>query len=205
MSDLATTDPATDVTLGVQPSPAVIADRGREISAELSTLFEEAGAVHEIQGKRYLSYPAWLSAAAMLGLRVVVEWSRRLPEGIGFEARAYVLNGAGEVVSAAEAECGADEPRWAEAPAFARRSMAETRASRRAIRQSRASVEALATAGGASGSADLIQLRNDALRVHGSPAKVTAALGVSRPFTTLGVSELRTAIDAAPASEVSDA
>ena len=55
-------------------------------------------------------------------------------EVIGFVARAEARQN-GNVLSAAEAECMMDEPNWRKKPRFQVRSMAETRACARVLRQ----------------------------------------------------------------------
>jgi hypothetical protein len=104
----------------------------------------------------HLKFEAWQTIGRFYGATVVVEWSRRLTdeagEVIGYEARANVLGSNGQIIGAAEAMCTRDEERWGERPKyewrdgkrvqtgsipvaeFEVRSMAQTRACAKALR-----------------------------------------------------------------------
>jgi hypothetical protein len=68
----------------------------------------------------------------MLGVFPVVVWTKPLENG--WEARVEARTLAGDLVGAAEAECRRDEPTWAKRADYALRSMAQTRATSRALR-----------------------------------------------------------------------
>lgn len=89
-----------------------------------------------INGKQYLEYGDWQTLARFYGATVGVEWTRSIEKGtsiIGYEARAVVYRG-GEVISAAEAMCTKDERNWKNRDEFMLKSMAQTRASAKALR-----------------------------------------------------------------------
>jgi len=91
----------------------------------------------KLGGKEYLFYEAWLTLGRFFKLTPKVEWSRPIwHEGkvIAWEARAVVLDEEGREVAAAEAMCGKDEKNWRDRPAYALRSMAQTRACAKALR-----------------------------------------------------------------------
>jgi len=86
-----------------------------------------------IGGKNHVFVEAWTMLGSMLGVFPVVVWTRPLENG-GFEARVEARTLAGDLVGAAEAQCARDEPTWKSRPDYALRSMAQTRATSRALR-----------------------------------------------------------------------
>ena len=68
----------------------------------------------------------------MLGVFPVCVWSRPLEDG--WEARVEARTRDGAIVGAAESECRRSERRWAKADDYAIRSMAQTRATSKALR-----------------------------------------------------------------------
>ncbi len=91
----------------------------------------------DVAGKKYLQYGGWQTLARFFGATVGVEWTQKLVDDkgklVGYEARAIVYQ-AGEIISSAEASCMCNEKRWATAEEFAVKSMAQTRASAKALR-----------------------------------------------------------------------
>jgi hypothetical protein len=89
-----------------------------------------------INGEQYLEFEDWQTLGRFYGATVGIEWTRPI-EGEtrvhGYEAKAVVMI-KGEVVSSAEAMCTRDERNWANRDEFALRSMAQTRASAKALR-----------------------------------------------------------------------
>jgi hypothetical protein len=107
----------------------------------------EAQYVVKLGPGRHLRFEAWQTLSAFFGLSVSCEWTREMrdTEGrpLGWEARAVVRRGE-QVVSTAESQCTADEPHWRGRPPFQLRSMAQTRAAVKALRQALAWVVVLA-------------------------------------------------------------
>lgn len=122
-----------DQPMAVVADPEQVLASASAVARALSRAIDAAGGAHvvHIQGRRYLRYEAWCTVATMYGCTVRTEWSRPL-EG-GYEARAVVVR-QGQVLAAAEAQCTRDEPRWRDQPAYALRSMAQTRAGAKALR-----------------------------------------------------------------------
>lgn len=91
----------------------------------------------QVAGKPYLQYGGWQTLARFFGATVGVEWTQKLVDEkgklVGYEARAIVYQ-SGEIISSAEASCMCNEKRWATAEEFAVKSMAQTRASAKALR-----------------------------------------------------------------------
>lgn len=88
-----------------------------------------------IQGKKYLRFEDWQTLGKFYNLTVGVEWTKRINENNeeGFGARAVVYHH-GKVISAAEAQCMRAEYNWRDRDDFALRSMCQTRACAKALR-----------------------------------------------------------------------
>ena len=91
-----------------------------------------------VGGREYPLTECMTLIGRMTGHTVVVEWSRKVPKdweiGDGWEARANVLDHNGREVAAAESMCLRSERAWSKRDEFAVRSMAQTRASGKALR-----------------------------------------------------------------------
>lgn len=89
-----------------------------------------------INGEQYLEFEDWQTLGRFYGATVGVEWTKPVTRNNriwGYEAKAVVFI-KGEIVSSAEAMCTRDEKNWANRDEFALRSMAQTRASGKALR-----------------------------------------------------------------------
>ena len=84
-----------------------------------------------IGGKQYLRFEDWQTVGRFYGVTVGIERTAKIDAG--YEARAVVYKN-GQVISAAEACCTSDEPNWSKRPVFMIRSMAQTRACAKALR-----------------------------------------------------------------------
>lgn len=90
-----------------------------------------------IRGEQYLEYGDWQTLSRFFGATASVAWTKPLQDakGVirGYEARAEVLH-QGQVISSAEAMCTREEANWRSRDEFMLRSMAQTRASAKALR-----------------------------------------------------------------------
>src|SRR3990167_5945448 len=89
-----------------------------------------------IQGKQYLQYGSWQVLGRFFGATAGVEWTKKLEENgklIGYEARSVVYRN-GVIISSAEASCMKTERNWANRDEYAIKSMAQTRACAKALR-----------------------------------------------------------------------
>ena len=88
------------------------------------------------KGEQYLEFEDWQTLGRFYGYTTLVEWTRpvEFEDGKGFEARAIAIDKNGNTASAAEAMCLNDEPNWKDKPLFQLRSMAQTRACAKALR-----------------------------------------------------------------------
>jgi len=91
----------------------------------------------KIQGKDYLQFEAWQTLAKFYGMTVKTVDTKYVEYGSakGFEATSVVLDRNGNEVGGAEALCLDDEMNWRGKPLYAIKSMAQTRAGAKALRQ----------------------------------------------------------------------
>jgi hypothetical protein len=89
-----------------------------------------------INGKKYPTVEHWTTAASFFGVFTrITEVRHEEINGVsGFVAVAEATSSEGNVISRAEAMCMTDEPRWAGRPLHQIRSMAQTRATSRVLR-----------------------------------------------------------------------
>lgn len=100
-----------------------------------------------IQGKEYITYEDWQTIARFYNLTVGSEETERIEDNgkfRGYNAKAFVYNQQGIKISSAEALCCVDEKNWSGKPEFQLKSMAQTRASAKALRNVLAWVVVLA-------------------------------------------------------------
>ena len=99
-----------------------------------------------IQGRKYVRVEGWQSVAAAFGCTISIGDVETVPGGI--RARAKLLRQPdGAILAEAEGFVGEDESMWAGRPMFARRAMAQTRATSRVCRSVFAFVVTLMDAG----------------------------------------------------------
>lgn len=138
----------TTVVVSTAPVPAVIAQPKSLVlegdpEAQLAYAQKAANALmkvvkpKDIGGKQYLMFGAWQTLGRFFGSTVGVEWTSALKDEkgflLGYEARAIVYQN-GQMISSAEASCMTTEKRWRTADEYAIKSMAQTRASAKALR-----------------------------------------------------------------------
>jgi hypothetical protein len=132
---------------GAPPAPPPVIGGGvatieqaRTVARELAKVVEECQLYVVLRGgQRHVRVEGWLTLGAMLGL-TAREVSCSEADGI-YTAVVEVVNSRGHVLARASAECGAPDeldrhgqPVWANRPRYARRGMAVTRATSRALR-----------------------------------------------------------------------
>jgi hypothetical protein len=112
--------------------PVEIVEKAVRVADALKSVIVAKNLISNIQGKAYPQVEAWLTLASMLRLTTVCEWSRRVDDG--WEARVFVRDGANNVIGAAEAQCLKTERTKKAWEDYAIRSMAQTRATSKALR-----------------------------------------------------------------------
>jgi hypothetical protein len=126
--------PSTPITLFGTNDPLVALERMAAIATPLSELVHERKLFVRIRGNEYLYCSAWKTLGGMVGIAPYTVWTKPNETGDGYVARVEVRTFDERTIGAAEAECSRAESRWAKAEPHALRSMAETRATSRALR-----------------------------------------------------------------------
>lgn len=102
-----------------------------KVADALKDVIVQKGLVKKIQGREFVEVAGWQTVATMCGVTAFCEWSR--PVENGWEARVTVRRN-GFDIGAAEAQCTKSERTWAGRDDYALRSMAQTRATSKALR-----------------------------------------------------------------------
>lgn len=112
--------------------PVEVVAKASRVAAALKEVVKSQGLISKISGKEYPRCEAWTLLGTMLGVFPVLVWSR--PVEHGWEARVEARTRDGAIVGAAEAQCLRSERNWSNRDDFALRSMAQTRATAKALR-----------------------------------------------------------------------
>lgn len=124
---------APHATLFATDDPVEVVERATRIANALKTVLAQQGMLSQISGKEHVKVEGWQTLGGMLGVVPVVLWSRRVTEPDGWEAKVEARTLDGRVVGAGEAQCDRGESRWKTADEHAIRSMAQTRATSKAL------------------------------------------------------------------------
>jgi hypothetical protein len=111
--------------------PDEIVTRAVKVADALKKVVESKGLIKKIQGRDFVEVAGWQTLGTMVGVTAFCEWSRELPDG--WEARVTVRRN-GQDIGAAEAQCTRAEKTWKARDPYALRSMAQTRATSKALR-----------------------------------------------------------------------
>jgi hypothetical protein len=123
--------------LQVSRAPEVVLEEARRAAAALQKVINGKTKKIILNNEQYLEYEDWETLGRFYGVTARVEWSRPVEFGDakGFEARATAISTTtGQELSAADAMCLNDESNWRGKPLFQLRSMAQTRACAKALR-----------------------------------------------------------------------
>lgn len=118
------------------PDPMAAIEFASQCASLLKGVLVRQQLITRIQGKDHVNAEGWTLLAAMTGYSPRVAWSRKVDPGIGdgWEACVELVDSFGRVCSAAEAMALKDEgAKWSRQE-YSVRSMAQTRATSRAIR-----------------------------------------------------------------------
>ena len=113
-------------------NPAALVSGAAEMAHELATVIDKQKLFTVIQGKKFVGVEGWTTLAVMLGC-VAREVSTTETDGIYVAVVELVRMNDGACISRASAECGEEKP-WNTRAKYARRSMAQTRATGKACR-----------------------------------------------------------------------
>jgi hypothetical protein len=118
-------------TLFRTDDPAQVLARATDTANALKAVLTEQNMVQRIQGRDHVKVEGWTTLGAMLGVTPVCTWTRQIDQG--WEARVEARTLDGRVIGAAEAECLRSESTWKNRDDYAIRSMAQTRATSKAL------------------------------------------------------------------------
>ena len=125
------------VAMSVAREPSVVLAEAHRAAKALQEVIESKPKKVTFNGRTYLVYEDWQTIARFYGVSAKVTASDFVEYGDvkGFSARAVVVMVANGIeVSAAEAMCLNDEQNWKSKPLFQLKSMAQTRACAKALR-----------------------------------------------------------------------
>lgn len=144
MNEMTVYDQNQDVQVYRDPA-AVLADAKRAATALAQVVAGKKKPVI-MNGEQYLEFEDWQTVGRFYGVtaKVVSTEFMDLSGVQGFQAKAVAIRADGMEVSAAESMCLNDEPNWKSKPLFQLRSMAQTRACAKALRNVLAWVVVLA-------------------------------------------------------------
>jgi hypothetical protein len=122
--------------IAIHRPPAVVLEEASKAAKALQDVINQKENPVKMNGKIYLTFEDWQTLAKFYGLTVGIDETTYIEYGsvIGFEAAAIVKDATGRNVSRAEAMCLNDEKNWKAKPLFQLKSMAQTRACSKALR-----------------------------------------------------------------------
>jgi len=134
-------------TMDIVRNPKLVLAEAKEAAQQLVAVVRQAKLARKFGGdKEHLFFEAWQTLGKFYGCTPRVSSTEYVEFGSahGFEAHASVIDRCGNEVSSAEAMCLNDEPNWKNKPLFQLKSMAQTRACSKALRNVFAWVAVLA-------------------------------------------------------------
>lgn len=138
---------AEEKDLSIHREPTIVLEEAKKAAKALAQVIAGKKKPVIINGEQYLEFEDWMTVARFYGITAKVISTSPISFGDvqGFEARAVALRvSTGEEISAAEAMCLNDEANWKNRPLFMLRSMCQTRACAKALRNVLAWVVVLA-------------------------------------------------------------
>lgn len=117
--------------------PVEVITKATAVAEALAGVIEKQGLYTTIRSRKgpdrkHVRVEGWTLLGSMLGVFPKTEWTRKV-EG-GWEARVVAVTRAGEEVGAGEMECLKSEANWSDRDDYAIRSMAQTRATSKALK-----------------------------------------------------------------------
>lgn len=126
--------PSAPTTLFVNPEPGAIVRQAAAIAKELQRVIRDQELFTRISGRDHVRVEGWCLLGTMLGVFPVPVSAEPLPDGSGWRARVEARTMTGAVVGSAIAICTRDERNWKDRDEYALCSMAQTRATGKALR-----------------------------------------------------------------------
>lgn len=165
------------LTLFGTNDPSEVVDIAGKMAKPLRDVIEKQGLFSTISGRKHVRVEGWTLCGSMLGVFPVCVWTRQIADG--WEARVEARLRDGSVVGAAEAQCTKTEATWNKRDDYAIRSMAQTRATSKALRLPLGFIVAMG--GYDTTPAEEMIVERDAQRAAAAPPTVPAP--VRRPPT----------------------
>jgi hypothetical protein len=113
-------------------TPAELLAKATAAADTLAHVLEAKKLYTVISGRKHVRVEGWTLLGTMLGVFPICTWTKEV-EG-GYEARVEARTLGGQLVSAAEAVCLHSEANWKSRDEYALKSMAQTRATSKALR-----------------------------------------------------------------------
>lgn len=137
-------EPRTDLQIAREPE--IVLSEARKAAHALNDVIKNKKKPVIFNGEQYLEFEDWQTVGRFYGVTAKIVSTEFVDFGAaqGFLARAVALRPDGMEISAAEAMCLNDEPNWSKKPLFQLRSMAQTRACGKSLRNVLAWVVVLA-------------------------------------------------------------
>lgn len=120
------------VVLAEQEAPAGVMGRGAAVAAACRQIV--LSTTMDLRGKKYIRAEGWQALAAANGLSPRISMVEEMQNGDIRAVCDLIRLSDGETVASSEGFVGTDEPMWQGRPRYARRGMAQTRATSRACR-----------------------------------------------------------------------
>ncbi len=120
------------VVLAEQEAPAGVMGRGAAVAAACRQIV--LSTTMDLRGKKYIRAEGWQALAAANGLSPRISMVEEMQNGDIRAVCDLIRLSDGETIASSEGFVGTDEPMWQNRPRYARRGMAQTRATSRACR-----------------------------------------------------------------------
>jgi hypothetical protein len=135
-TEVAVVEHGQSVTLFGTDNPVEVIERSGLVATALADLIEQRNLYAVIGGRKHVLVEGWTMLGSMLGVfPVMVACEAVVIDGVhGFEATVEARTRSGEVVGRASALCLRSERTWKSRDAYALQSMAQTRATSKALR-----------------------------------------------------------------------
>lgn len=128
--------PPEPAQLAMPRAPEIVLQEAAKAASALRELIERKPNKCVINGKTFLQFEDWQTLGRFYGVTVAARATSYIEQGRvrGYECHAEAIRADGQVISAAQAMCMDDESKWSDKPLFQLRSMAQTRAQAKALR-----------------------------------------------------------------------
>jgi hypothetical protein len=123
-------------SLSMPRAPEIVLQEAAKAAQALREVIERKPNKCVINGKTFLQFEDWQTLGRFYGVTAAARSTAYIEQGRvrGYECHAEAIRADGQVISAAQAMCLDDESKWADKPLFQLRSMAQTRAQAKVLR-----------------------------------------------------------------------